>query len=82
LIYWKGAGHAELSDLALKKGALDALDLPITVKKGVIGKLVITIPWKNLSSKPSIISIQDLYLLACPRPPEEVQYYFLFIFFF
>jgi len=25
-----------------------------------------------LSSKPSIVSIQDLYLLACPRPPEEV----------
>eukprot|EP00727_Mastigamoeba_balamuthi_P013170 m51a1_g8476 hypothetical protein (937) ;mRNA; r:503405-507339 len=53
--------------LNLKGEALDSLNLPITVKHGVLGKLELSVPWKNLSSKPVIVSIDHVFLLAVPR---------------
>jgi len=35
---------------------------------GYLGKLTLEVPWSQLSSKPAIISIDRVYLLAGPKP--------------
>jgi hypothetical protein len=52
--------------------AFDSFDLPIKVKAGSLGKLHLTIPWRELGTQPSIIRIERLFLLAGPRPLNEV----------
>ena len=42
-------GEATLSNLRLKPGALDALNLPIEVHFGYIGEMRLKIPFSNLS---------------------------------
>ncbi|KAH3743957.1 Vacuolar protein sorting-associated protein 13 [Pelomyxa schiedti] len=55
------SGGATISNLELKESAFNGLDLPVVVKKGYIKTLHIEVPWKNLSSKPSIISVDGIY---------------------
>ena len=52
--------------------ALDQLELPIRVHAGALGKLSLSIPWKQLKSKPAIIRLERVFLLAGPKIPKEV----------
>lgn len=56
-----------LTDLKLKKEALDKLNLPIEVFHGHLGRLELHIPWRNLKSEPVSVIIEELFLLAGPR---------------
>ncbi|KAM9977730.1 hypothetical protein ACTFIR_011602 [Dictyostelium discoideum] len=62
-------GSVQLQNLELKEDALANLpiNLPITVKKGFLGKLDLKVPWKDLKSKPVIINIDCIYALAVPQ---------------
>ncbi|RKP11114.1 hypothetical protein THASP1DRAFT_27093 [Thamnocephalis sphaerospora] len=60
-------GDVKLGNLRLKKSALEQFHLPIDVKEGYIGSVVLKIPWTNLKSAPVRVSIDTLYLLAGPR---------------
>ncbi|EGV63967.1 Vacuolar protein sorting-associated protein 13 [Yamadazyma tenuis] len=60
------SGDVKLSNLRLKKDSLDRFNLPINVKFGHLGHLILQIPWSNLKGKPVKIIIEDLYLLASP----------------
>lgn len=66
------SGDVKLSDLELRREALDQLKLPINVVEGHLGQLTLTIPWSNLRGAPVKVFIQDVYLLASPK--EEAQY--------
>ncbi|KAK6169767.1 hypothetical protein SNE40_020756 [Patella caerulea] len=59
-------GDVELENLPLKKSALKSLDIPLEVRSGVIGKIVLHIPIRGLRSEPWSISIENLYLVAGP----------------
>ena len=37
------------------------------MKRGVLGRLELRVPWKNLSSKPVVAVVEDLYVLCGPQ---------------
>ncbi|OAD54827.1 Vacuolar protein sorting-associated protein 13C, partial [Eufriesea mexicana] len=60
------SGDTCLTDLKLKPEALYQLGLPIKVEVGLIGKIVLKIPWSGLFSQPIILCIEDIYIVAVP----------------
>ncbi len=46
------------------------LDLPITVKAGLLGSLTLNVPWSSLGRVPVDVNIDRLYILAAPRDDE------------
>ena len=66
------SGKVELSNLALKKSALRDLNLPITVRHGVLKLLSLSVPWTSLDSKPVQVQIDGLLLQAEPRDVDMV----------
>lgn len=75
-------------NLHLKKTAFDALALPVVVKSGArrpaparvfdamagfLGKLTLNVPWKNLSSQPTTVTLDRLYVLLHPAPRSQVR---------
>lgn len=65
-------GNVVLDNLELKDTALDDLDLPIKVVHGFLGRLTLSIPWKNLYNESTVVVIQDLHVLA--RPNFDIKY--------
>ncbi|XP_050293110.1 intermembrane lipid transfer protein Vps13 isoform X2 [Anthonomus grandis grandis] len=65
-------GDVNLKDLVLKASALETLDLPIQTVYGKIGNLVLKVPWTSIYTKPTIIMVEDVYLLA--EPNQQVAY--------
>ncbi|CCE63509.1 hypothetical protein TPHA_0F00220 [Tetrapisispora phaffii CBS 4417] len=63
------SGDVVLKNMKLRKDCLDSLDLPIDVKFGVLGNLVLTVPWSSLKNKPVKIIIEDCFLLCAARDP-------------
>ncbi|KYM95926.1 Vacuolar protein sorting-associated protein 13C [Cyphomyrmex costatus] len=60
------SGDTCLTDLKLKPEALYQLGLPIRVEIGLIGKIILKIPWSGLFSQPIVICIEDVYVVAVP----------------
>jgi len=65
-------GNAKLQNLELKDTALDDLNLPIKVVRGHLGKLHLSIPWKNLYNEPTEVEIENLFVLA--KPKSDITY--------
>ena len=63
-------GDMVLENLELKSTALENLNLPVVVHRGVIGKLKLTIPWSKLQSKPVVCDVCDVVLLLKPCKAE------------
>eukprot|EP01113_Clastostelium_recurvatum_P051147 TRINITY_DN9869_c0_g1_i1.p1 TRINITY_DN9869_c0_g1~~TRINITY_DN9869_c0_g1_i1.p1 ORF type:complete len:314 (+),score=86.57 TRINITY_DN9869_c0_g1_i1:66-1007(+) len=61
------SGDVVLDNLELKPRALEHLDLPFTVKEGLLGRLTLKIPWNNLKNEPVIVTIDRVMVLAGPR---------------
>ncbi|SPQ24240.1 69ce8ed1-3762-4d61-b82d-7a61ebbcd3f7 [Thermothielavioides terrestris] len=66
------SGDVKLSNLELRREALDQLKLPINVVEGHLGELTLVIPWSNLRGAPVQVFIEDVFLLASPK--EEAEY--------
>ncbi|KAL1511905.1 hypothetical protein AB1Y20_005186 [Prymnesium parvum] len=65
-------GNVVLRDLELREEALDALGLPVSLRRGRIGSLQIRVPWSRLRSEAVEICVEELVLLASMREaPEE-----------
>ncbi|TPX42076.1 hypothetical protein SeMB42_g05292 [Synchytrium endobioticum] len=77
LSIWRG--DVVLNNLRLKKEALDKFNLPIEVKEGYLGELILKIPWNDLKNTPVRVFVNNLYILAQPRgetgydPDEEEE---------
>ena len=67
------SGNVKLKNLKLKRDAFDTLDLPIEVKFGMLGDLVLNVPWSSLKNKPVKISIENCYLLCIPRDWDSMD---------
>ncbi len=64
--------------MKIKQTALYQFDLPVLVKRGIIGKLEINISWKNIMNKPTVAIIEDLFVLLGPfedkiNDPKRVE---------
>ncbi|KAM7454239.1 hypothetical protein BLSTO_05006 [Blastocystis sp. subtype 1] len=70
LSLWKG--DVELKNLKVKTEALDFLNLPIQVKSGFAGSIILKIPWKHLGTEPTLIVIDNVFVIACPK--SELKY--------
>ena len=64
------SGDVVLKKLKLRNDCLDALNLPINVRYGILGNLVLTVPWSSLKNKPVKITIEDCYMLCAPQDPN------------
>ncbi|XP_074661340.1 intermembrane lipid transfer protein VPS13A-like [Tubulanus polymorphus] len=65
-------GDVVLGNLDVKASALDDLDLPIKIRYGHLGKLVLKIPWTNLYTEPVVVTVEDVYVVAVPN--QGVKY--------
>jgi hypothetical protein len=61
------SGMIKLTNLSLKRGAIDELHLPVMVTSGSIGRIAVSVPWMNLSSKPVTVEIADVELVTHRR---------------
>ncbi|CAF4497379.1 unnamed protein product [Rotaria socialis] len=66
------SGNVVLENVYLKPNALADLDLPLTIIVGHLKKLTLQVPWKNLYTHPTKLTIDGLYLLVIPR--IEISY--------
>ena len=66
-------GKAELRNVSLKKNALANLGLPFAIHSGFVGKVCIDIPVIQMTSRPWLISFDQLYLVAGPKNKDEVH---------
>ncbi|ELP87402.1 vacuolar protein sorting-associated protein, putative [Entamoeba invadens IP1] len=60
-------GVIELHNLEIKKSALDFLNLPVSVSRGVLGNLTVLIPWSDLLNKPIQVLLSDIAGLVEPQ---------------
>ncbi|XP_077329347.1 intermembrane lipid transfer protein VPS13C isoform X3 [Lithobates pipiens] len=59
-------GNVSLENLRIRENALSELDVPFKVKAGLIEKLTLKIPWKNLYGDAVVAKLEGLYLLVVP----------------
>ncbi|KAF8984234.1 hypothetical protein BGZ46_008534 [Entomortierella lignicola] len=65
------SGDVKLTNLQLKRDALDKFNLPVDVTEGYLGELTLSIPWSNLKNKPVKVYINNVYLLCVPKGESE-----------
>eukprot|EP00227_Mantoniella_beaufortii_P009482 CAMPEP_0197592888 /NCGR_PEP_ID=MMETSP1326-20131121/16295_1 /TAXON_ID=1155430 /ORGANISM="Genus nov. species nov., Strain RCC2288" /LENGTH=245 /DNA_ID=CAMNT_0043158697 /DNA_START=83 /DNA_END=817 /DNA_ORIENTATION=- len=63
-------GDVTLRNLRLKTEALNAMNLPFKVQSGVVGRLSLEVPWRNLGKQPVIVKIEELYIVAGFSEPD------------
>jgi vacuolar protein sorting-associated protein 13A/C len=66
-------GDVNLTNLIVKGSGLDFLRLPIKVKYGFVGSLVIKANWRSLSSRPVEIILSDVFVVAGNRTSFQVD---------
>ncbi|KAL0230023.1 hypothetical protein PCE1_003587 [Barthelona sp. PCE] len=66
-------GKVELNNLVLKETCLQEFFPALKVKKGVLGSLQLTVPWRNLKSRPVIVDMSDLFILTTTDTEFEVS---------
>jgi len=67
------SGDVSLENVELRREAVDALDLPIAVKLGTVGKVGLKIPWRALQSQPAIITLDRIFLVVGPKVSSQVK---------
>ncbi|GMT14509.1 hypothetical protein PFISCL1PPCAC_5806 [Pristionchus fissidentatus] len=61
------SGQVELENVPLKKSALRKLDLPLTIKSGVLGKLTLSVPVTRVRSEAWTLRLSDVLVLLGPE---------------
>jgi len=64
-------GKVEIHDLRFKTSGLKKLRLPVEVKEGVLGKLVLLVPWSQLGTERVLVQIERLFLVVAPKENVE-----------
>ncbi|EFC37423.1 predicted protein [Naegleria gruberi] len=66
-------GKFKLTDLIVKRSALDLLDLPFSVVNGTVGLIEADIPWKSISTSSIKVRLSDIMLVVQPRRCEKID---------
>eukprot|EP00003_Mantamonas_plastica_P024282 TRINITY_DN4495_c0_g1_i4.p1 TRINITY_DN4495_c0_g1~~TRINITY_DN4495_c0_g1_i4.p1 ORF type:complete len:417 (-),score=93.87 TRINITY_DN4495_c0_g1_i4:109-1275(-) len=61
------SGDVVLKNLEIKKDCLDQFRLPISVIKGHVGEVKMTVPWSSLASSPVVLTFNNLFLHVVPQ---------------
>ncbi|GMH39652.1 hypothetical protein BSKO_07550 [Bryopsis sp. KO-2023] len=59
-------GDVVLRNLRVRPEALTDLNLPVTVRAGLLGTLRLKVPWNKLGKEPVVVEMDKLYVLAGP----------------
>ena len=65
------SGNFVLTDAKIKRAALEGLDLPFDVQRGVVGKLTLRVPWAHIKTRQAELLVENVTLLAVPRDPRS-----------
>lgn len=65
------SGNVVIQNVQIKKDVLNMLELPIELSFSRIGKLQLTVPWKNLGSSPVELYLEGLWLVVSPKKQEN-----------
>jgi vacuolar protein sorting-associated protein 13D len=60
------SGEVQVERLALSRDALRKFELPVDVRCGVLQRLRMVVPWKNLATTPTEITVDGVYLIVSP----------------
>eukprot|EP00003_Mantamonas_plastica_P024283 TRINITY_DN4495_c0_g2_i2.p1 TRINITY_DN4495_c0_g2~~TRINITY_DN4495_c0_g2_i2.p1 ORF type:complete len:147 (+),score=27.23 TRINITY_DN4495_c0_g2_i2:61-441(+) len=66
------SGDVVLKNLEIKKDCLDQFRLPISVIKGHVGEVKMTVPWSSLASSPVVLTFNNLFLHVVPQGEIKV----------
>ena len=66
------SGDVILRRLQLKPEALEKLNLPVELTRGVVGSLRLKIPWAKLGKEPVVVTISEVFASARRLSAEEV----------
>jgi hypothetical protein len=61
------SGYVVLEQLVLKKNLFDRSKTPLSLSYGVVGRLELRIPWKNIGYEPVILVLDEVLLLVQPK---------------
>ena len=64
-------GDVELKNLTIKPSALEALELPLVIKNGTVGRLHAQVPWAHLTSKPVVLNLEDVVITIVPENHDD-----------
>ena len=64
-------GEVVLKNLRVKPTALEALQLPVRVRSGVVRELRAKVPWAHLSSRPVVLSVEGVTLVIEPESHDK-----------
>eukprot|EP01125_Pyxidicula_operculata_P010729 TRINITY_DN352_c4_g1_i1.p1 TRINITY_DN352_c4_g1~~TRINITY_DN352_c4_g1_i1.p1 ORF type:complete len:3355 (-),score=688.04 TRINITY_DN352_c4_g1_i1:19-10083(-) len=65
------SGDIKLENVKIKPSVLDRFYLPVTLKDGRVGEITLSVPWTNLSTQSTHISLKHLYFLISPKDPNQ-----------
>ena len=66
------SGDFTIENVAVKAESLEKFNLPINIKFSHIGRVWASIPWKNLSSSPVEVELQDVLIVASPKSRQDL----------
>ena len=58
------SGKVDIKDIYIKKDIMQQLNLPFKLKQGQIGKVILRIPWRQITSAPVDIIISDILMVV------------------
>ena len=61
------AGTITQENLRLKQEALASLNIPVTIRSGYLKRFHVDVPWSHLSSRPVVVEIEDVFIIATPN---------------
>ena len=65
------SGDIVIQNIAVKPEVIQMLELPVKMKYSFVGKLSVSVPWKNLGSKPVEIVLEDVYIIMEPVGKDD-----------
>lgn len=71
LAFGLSSGKLTLTNLRVKKSALDKFDLPFECVEGRVGLFSVSIPWFSLGRSPVVIRIEDIHVVIGPSKPTS-----------
>eukprot|EP00762_Andalucia_godoyi_P002829 ANDGO_04498.mRNA.1 Putative vacuolar protein sorting-associated protein 13A len=60
-------GNLTVTDLILREDALLQMDFPFVIRKGIIKKVSLRVPWKKLNSEPVQCDVDGVYVVLEPK---------------
>ncbi|KLO14457.1 hypothetical protein SCHPADRAFT_996578 [Schizopora paradoxa] len=66
LAFGLSSGKLTLTNLRVKKSALDKFDLPVECVEGRVGLFSVSIPWFSLGRSPVVIRVEDVHVVIGP----------------